>query len=123
MIKDVEKSLPPKHERVLRVEMTPLQKQYYKWILTRNFSELNKGARGSGQVSLLNIITELKKCCNHPFLFESAEDNYRGNTDDSFVERVVRTSGKMVLLDKLLRRLHQTGHRCGKNKKRGMQCG
>jgi SNF2 family DNA or RNA helicase len=33
------------------------------------------GARG--HVSLLNIITELKKACNHPFLFESAEDEYR----------------------------------------------
>lgn len=42
VIKDVEKSLPPKHERVLRVEMTPLQKQYYKWIIQRNFGELNK---------------------------------------------------------------------------------
>jgi SNF2 family DNA or RNA helicase len=30
-----------------------------------------------GHVSLLNIITELKKTCNHPFLFESAEDEYR----------------------------------------------
>jgi hypothetical protein len=28
-------------------------------------------------VSLLNVITELKKACNHPFLFESAEDEYR----------------------------------------------
>ncbi len=43
VIKDVERSLPPKNERILRVDMTPLQKQYYKWILTRNFKELNKG--------------------------------------------------------------------------------
>lgn len=42
VIKDVEKSLPPKRERILRVPMTPLQKQYYKWILTRNFKQLNK---------------------------------------------------------------------------------
>lgn len=42
MIKDVEKSLPPKNERILRVPMSPLQKQYYKWILSRNFKELNK---------------------------------------------------------------------------------
>ena len=42
VIKDVEKSLPPKNERILRVEMSPLQRQYYKWILTRNFKELNK---------------------------------------------------------------------------------
>ena len=40
------------------------------------------GARGGGQVSLLNIITELKKCCNHPFLFESAEEGYRGQEGD-----------------------------------------
>lgn len=40
-------SLPPKNERILRVGMTPLQRQYYRWILTRNFKELNKaGARG-----------------------------------------------------------------------------
>ena len=42
VIKDVERSLPPKNERILRVAMSPLQKQYYKWILTRNFKELNK---------------------------------------------------------------------------------
>jgi chromodomain-helicase-DNA-binding protein 1 len=50
VIKDVEKSLPPKIERILRVEMSPLQKQYYKWILERNFHDLNKGVRGN-QVS------------------------------------------------------------------------
>ncbi|CAH1447804.1 unnamed protein product [Lactuca virosa] len=43
---------------------------YYKWILERNFHDLNKGVRRN-QVSLLNIVVELKKCCNHPFLFES----------------------------------------------------
>eukprot|EP00198_Chlamydomonas_reinhardtii_P013917 XP_001703254.1 chromodomain-helicase-DNA-binding protein [Chlamydomonas reinhardtii] len=112
VIKDVEKSLPPKNERILRVDMTPLQKQYYKWILTRNFKELNKSSRGGGHVSLLNIIGELKKCCNHPFLFESAEDNYRGSEEDkSAVDRLIVPSGKMVLLDKLLRRLKATGHR------------
>jgi SNF2 family DNA or RNA helicase len=45
VIKDVERSLPPKNERILRVAMTPLQKQYYKFILTRNFKELNKVPR------------------------------------------------------------------------------
>lgn len=42
-VKAVETSLPPKTERILRVAMSPLQRQYYKWILTRNFKELNKG--------------------------------------------------------------------------------
>ena len=35
-------SLPPKNERILRVGMTPLQAQYYQWILKKNFKELNK---------------------------------------------------------------------------------
>ncbi|KAJ6424815.1 hypothetical protein OIU84_025561 [Salix udensis] len=113
VIKDVEKSLPPKIERILRVEMSPLQKQYYKWILERNFQDLNKGVRGN-QVSLLNIVVELKKCCNHPFLFESADHGYGGDistNDSSKLERMILSSGKLVILDKLLVRLHKTKHR------------
>lgn len=114
VIKDVEKSLPPKIERILRVEMSPLQKQYYKWILERNFHDLNKGVRGN-QVSLLNIVVELKKCCNHPFLFESADHGYGGGdtnlNDWSKLERIILSSGKLVILDKLLVRLHETKHR------------
>lgn len=114
VIKDVEKSLPPKIERILRVEMSPLQKQYYKWILERNFHDLNKGVRGNQVSKLLNIVVELKKCCNHPFLFESADHGYgwQGNTTDSSkLERVILSSGKLVILDKLLTRLHETKHR------------
>ncbi|KAF5751614.1 Chromatin remodeling complex subunit isoform 1 [Tripterygium wilfordii] len=113
IIKDVEKSLPPKIERILRVEMSPLQKQYYKWILERNFHDLNKGVRGN-QVSLLNIVVELKKCCNHPFLFESADHGYGGDistTESSKLERIIWSSGKLVILDKLFVRLHETKHR------------
>ena len=71
-------------------------------------------AQGGGpQLTLLNIIVELKKCCNHPFLFATAEADYRGKEgDQNAVDRLVHTSGKMVLLDKLLRSLKQDGHRC-----------
>lgn len=41
--KDVEKSLPSKVEQILRVDMTKEQKQYYKWILTKNYDMLRKG--------------------------------------------------------------------------------
>ena len=47
-------------------------RKYYKYILTRNFDALN--TRGSNQVSLLNIMMDLKKCCNHPYLFPTAAD-------------------------------------------------
>lgn len=66
------------------------------------------------QVSLLNVVVELKKCCNHPFLFESADYGYGGDantSDSSKVERIVLSSGKLVILDKLLIRLRETKHR------------
>lgn len=57
---------------------------------------------------------ELKKCCNHPFLFESADHGYGGNistNDSSKLERIILSSGKLVILDKLLVRLRETKHR------------
>ena len=45
-------------------------RKYYRWILTRNFEKLN--TRGAQPVSLLNIMMDLKKCCNHPYLFPTA---------------------------------------------------
>ena len=49
-----------------------IQKQYYRAILERNFSFLSKGP-GSGATtlpSLLNVMMELRKCCNHPYLIQ-----------------------------------------------------
>lgn len=49
----------------------PCRRKYYKFILTRNFEALNSKG-GGNQVSLLNIMMDLKKCCNHPYLFPVA---------------------------------------------------
>lgn len=46
-------------------------RKYYKHILTKNFEALNSKG-GGNQVSLLNIMMDLKKCCNHPYLFPAA---------------------------------------------------
>ena len=46
-------------------------RKYYKLILTKNFEALNSKG-GGNQVSLLNIMMDLKKCCNHPYLFPVA---------------------------------------------------
>ncbi|XP_024942865.1 chromodomain-helicase-DNA-binding protein 1 isoform X3 [Cephus cinctus] len=107
--KDVEKSLPAKVEQILRVEMTSLQKQYYKWILTKNYNALRKGVKGS-TATFLNIVIELKKCCNHAFLTKPTENEKRESNED-YLQQLIRGSGKLVLLDKLLVRLRETGHR------------
>ena len=63
---DVLKNMPTKSEFIVRTNLAPLQKKVYKNILTRNFEALN--SKGGAQVSLLNIMMELKKCANHPYL-------------------------------------------------------
>ncbi|XP_072837689.2 chromodomain-helicase-DNA-binding protein 2 isoform X2 [Pogona vitticeps] len=107
--KDVEKSLPAKVEQILRVEMSALQKQYYKWILTRNYKALSKGTRGSTS-GFLNIVMELKKCCNHCYLIKTPEENERENSQE-LLQSLIRSSGKLILLDKLLSRLRERGNR------------
>ncbi|XP_019753581.1 chromodomain-helicase-DNA-binding protein 1 isoform X2 [Dendroctonus ponderosae] len=107
--KDVEKSLPAKVEQILRVEMTSIQKQYYKWILTKNYNALRKGVKGSSN-TFLNIVIELKKCCNHAFLTKPSEAEPQYTCQDK-LQSLLRGSGKLVLLDKLLIRLKETGHR------------
>ena len=79
--KDVEKSLPAKVEQILRVGMTSQQRQYYKWILTRNYTMLKKGLKAAAP-SLVNVIMELKKCCNHGFLTKPPDPDVRlGNNE------------------------------------------
>lgn len=103
--RQVAKSLPPKTERILRVPMSPLQKQIYRSILTKNFRSLYEGSKN--QRNLLNIVMELRKCSNHPFLFPAVEAMY--NTGRP--EYIANAASKMTLLDKLLRRLKEGGHR------------
>uniref|UniRef100_A0A672HFW7 Uncharacterized protein n=1 Tax=Salarias fasciatus TaxID=181472 RepID=A0A672HFW7_SALFA len=108
---DVFKHMPSKTELIVRVELSPMQKKYYKFILTRNFEALN--TRGGGnQVSLLNVVMDLKKCCNHPYLFPAAATEapklpngmYEGNS-------LTKASGKLMLLQKMMRKLKEGGHR------------
>lgn len=47
---------------------------FVRWILTRNYKALSKGTKGSTS-GFLNIMMELKKCCNHCYLIKPPEDN------------------------------------------------
>ncbi|XP_024150919.1 chromodomain-helicase-DNA-binding protein 4a isoform X2 [Oryzias melastigma] len=108
---DVFKHMPSKTELIVRVELSPMQKKYYKYILTKNFEALNtKG--GGNQVSLLNVVMDLKKCCNHPYLFPAAAMEApklpNGMYDGS---ALTKSSGKLLLLQKMMRKLKEGGHR------------
>nr|CAH8876431.1 unnamed protein product [Trichobilharzia regenti] len=116
---DVEKSLAPKEETVVEVELTNIQKKYYRAIMERNFSFLCKGS-STNAPNLMNIMMELRKCCNHPFLIKGAEDAILSeaqsnesaiNEDDLTFQTMVYASGKLVLIHKLLPKLRADGHK------------
>ena len=67
---DVEKSLPPKKETILKIGMSEMQQTWYKKLLQKDIATLSGGADRS---KLLNIVMQLRKCCNHPYLFQGAE--------------------------------------------------
>lgn len=109
--KDVESSLPEKIEQILRVDMTKEQINIYRLILARNYDGLMKVTHGH-KASFVNIVMELKKCCNHAHLIAPPleKDLLRISKEDH-LKSFIRGSGKATLLDKLLLRLKSRGHR------------
>ncbi|GAA5976220.1 hypothetical protein JCM11641_001086 [Rhodosporidiobolus odoratus] len=105
---DVEKSLLPKKEINVYVGMTELQRKWYKMILEKDIDAVN-GVSGKkeGKTRLQNIVMQLRKCCNHPYLFDGAEPGPPFTTDEHLVE----AAGKMVVLDKLLKNMKAKGSR------------
>ncbi|PPD73324.1 hypothetical protein GOBAR_DD29743 [Gossypium barbadense] len=101
---DVEKGLPPKKETILKVGMSQMQKQYYRALLQKDLEVVNAGGE---RKRLLNIAMQLRKCCNHPYLFQGAEPGPPYTTGD----HLVTSAGKMVLLDKLLPKLKERDSR------------
>ena len=108
----VESDLPPKTEKIIRVELSDVQLEYYKNILTRNYAALSDVSNGHKQ-SLLNIMMELKKVSNHPYMFHGVEDRVlAGSTRrEDQIKGLITSSGKMMLLDQLLAKLRKDGHR------------
>ena len=108
----VENDLPPKSEKTIRVELADVQRTHYKNIITRNYAALNQGGKGPKQ-SLLNIVMELRKASNHPFMFENVKERILGGSDrrEDLLKGLITSSGKMMLLDRLLTKLKRDNHR------------
>jgi chromodomain-helicase-DNA-binding protein 7 len=135
---DVAKDIPPKEETIIDVELTTMQKQYYRAIFEHNHGFLMQNLKGN-MPKLMNIQMELRKCCNHPFLIQGVELTEMENLEKNIEEAIAHTSssaaraklmfdqkeferrrmeeimipasGKMVLLDKLLPKLQKEGHK------------
>lgn len=105
---DVATELPLKKEIVVYVGMTPAQSDLYHRILTdmaglsRVLGSVAKAQGKRTTKGLMNRLMQLRKCCNHPYLFADSDE-----TD----EMLVQMSGKLVLMDKLMAHFYKTGHK------------
>ncbi|KAJ5181076.1 HAS subgroup [Penicillium cf. griseofulvum] len=108
--KDVEKDLPDKQERVIKCRFSALQAKLYKQLVTHNKMAVTDGKGGkTGMRGLSNMLMQLRKLCNHPFVFEPVEDQM--NPTRMSNDLLWRTAGKFELLDRVLPKFRATGHR------------
>uniref|UniRef100_A0A3Q3GMA7 Chromodomain helicase DNA binding protein 1-like n=1 Tax=Labrus bergylta TaxID=56723 RepID=A0A3Q3GMA7_9LABR len=101
---EVAVDLPNKTELVMYHGMSALQKKYYKAILMKDL-EVFENHQGNKN-RLLNIMMNLRKCVDHPYLFDGVEPE-----PFEMGEHLVEASGKLCLLDSMLTYLHKGGHR------------
>ncbi|ESW97143.1 hypothetical protein KL918_000752 [Ogataea parapolymorpha] len=110
--KDVEKDLPDKVERVVKCKLSGLQSCLYKQMLNHNALFVGVGTQGAtktGLRGLNNKIMQLRKVCNHPYVFEEVEDIV--NPSRLTTDLIWRSSGKFELLDRVLPKFKASGHK------------
>jgi ATP-dependent helicase STH1/SNF2 len=103
--------LPDKVEKVLKCELSGWQKIMYRRIQeggallmeTTDGSGKKKGKTKYTSKGLSNVLMQLRKVCNHPYLFQT--NGYQIDFD------IIRSSGKFELLDRMLPKLKAAGHR------------
>ena len=98
-------SLPPKKETLVYVGMAPLQRKLYRDCLVGNIDAVN--GKVKQKAALRNLVMELRKVANHPYLIDGVEDM----TLNPLGEHLITNSGKLLVLDKLLARLRVSGSR------------
>ncbi|KAI0971793.1 SNF2 family N-terminal domain-containing protein [Xylaria arbuscula] len=108
--KDVEKDLPDKTEKVIKCKFSALQTRLYKQMVTHQKIAVSDGKGGkTGVRGLSNMIMQLRKLCNHPFVFDEVENQM--NPMNTSNDLLWRTAGKFELLDRILPKYKETGHR------------
>ena len=108
--KDVEKDLPDKQESVIKCKFSALQAKLYKQLVTYNKMSVSDGKGGkTGMRGLSNMLMQLRKLCNHPFVFEQVEEQM--NPDKATNDMIWRSAGKFELLDRILPKFKASGHR------------
>ncbi|KAF3040471.1 hypothetical protein E8E12_004481 [Didymella heteroderae] len=108
--------LPPLGQIILPISMSHLQKQVYKSILSKSPELLkalftsDKGLKQQERANLSNILMQLRKCLCHPFVY-SREIEERTDIAAVSHRNLVEASAKLSLLETLLPKLKERGHR------------
>ncbi|CAL6027965.1 DNA-dependent_ATPase [Hexamita inflata] len=108
--KEEVESLPPKTEYLIHCPMTSLQKKIYRGVLTKDLDSLQVAIKSKsndfGKTSLLNILMQLRKVADHPYLFKGIEpEPYRDG------DHLINVSGKMVVMHQLIQKIQSRGEK------------
>lgn len=108
----VEIELPKKEEKIVYTPLSSIQQTYYQAFLDgtieKHLSDFAmKQIRTRGN-SLQNKLMQLRKVCNHPYLFDWPQNT---NGDDIVDENIIYSSGKLVTIDRILQRMKKEDHK------------
>merc|ERR1712142_1456828 len=113
-----ESQLPDKVEYIIKCEMSGLQKALYTHMQEKGImltDNPKKEGKSTGAKALMNTIMQLRKLCNHPFMFQHIEEAYARHvgmpTNTVIGPDVFRASGKFELLDRIFPKMRASGHR------------
>ena len=98
---EVLKDLPDKQEHVVRIELSEWQKHAYEQMSQNAMRVIDSDGKASAK-SMQNSLMQLRKICNHPYVFL---DEYRVDRE------LFRVSGKFEVLDRMLPKLIHFGHK------------
>lgn len=103
----VEKELPSKVEHVIKIELSAWQKIVYKQISKNGLLARDPSTGKIGSRALINAMMQLRKICNHPYLFLEKDNPLYYNSTDI----IYKSSGKFELLDRIIPKLIRYNHK------------
>jgi|GEM_PF-2134840 len=115
---EVEQKMPPKDEIEIKVPLSEMQKYWYKMLLLKDArllerveasvddtKEASEDSSAGDWKKLQSLMMQLRKVCNHPYLLPNAE------LEGASKEDMIEASGKLKILDRILKTLKEKGHR------------
>ena len=105
--REVEKELPSKTEYVIKLQMSEWQKIVYQQIKEQGLLAEDPSTGRLGKKALMNTMMQLRKICNHPYLFIDYNNEMLENINDW----IYKSSGKFEFLDRIIPKLLYFKHK------------